>query len=89
MKIRKLFFAVVILIFLFCSVNFCSDIGEAGCTKCCRTCCTTLCHAVVLKLDKIMPFSSLVSASSSISFNTVFYQEIFIRGIDHPPKIIL
>lgn len=89
MKIWKLFFVAVILIFLFYSVGFCSDMGKVGCAKCCSSCCATLCHAAVLKLDKIMPFSSLVSASSPIPFDTVFHQDPVVRGIDYPPKIIL
>jgi hypothetical protein len=87
MRTIKLLSLVLIAVFLFSSAGFCSDSSGVDDDAHCISCCSAGCHIAVLQEQGIVFF--FPDLASYIPFNTALHQELFLRGIDRPPKAIL
>ena len=88
MKAYKLALLIIAAVFLFSSLGFCSeeDASDDG-GHCCAVCCSVGCHASIVQNNQ---FTILYSPSASfIPIDTALRQELFIGGIDYPPKSII
>ena len=78
---------IIAAVFLFSSLGFCNEEGASDDGGHCAVCCSAGCHALVVQNNK---FTILYSPSASfIPIDTTLRQELFIGGIDYPPKSLI
>ena len=88
MKAYKLALLIIAAVFLFSSLGFCNEEDtSADGGHCCAVCCSVGCHASIVQNNQ---FTILYSPSASfIPIDTALRQELFIGGIDYPPKSLI
>jgi len=89
MKISKIILFIMVTIFLFSTVGFCdavSSMDDEGqhCIDCCNAGC---CYSMVLSSGQITA-APLLSAFL-IQHDAVLRQELFLSGIEYPPKNLI
>ena len=89
MKVYKIALLVLIVaVFIFSSLGFCNEedaLDDGG--HCCVVCCSAGCHASIVQNNQ---FAILYFPSASfIPIDTTLRQELFIGGIDYPPKSLI
>jgi hypothetical protein len=88
MKVYKIALLIIAAVFLFSSLGFCNeeDTSKDG-GHCCVACCSAGCHASVVQNNQ---FTILYSPSASfIPIDATLRQELFIGGIEYPPKSLI
>ena len=86
-KIVKILSLVIVAFFLFLSAGFCNDTDMAEDGSHCPVCCSAGCHASIVQNNQ---FTILYYPSASfIPIDTTLRQELFISGIDYPPKSLI
>lgn len=85
---NKVIVLVIMSVFLITAAGFCDAAGsidDSG--HHCVICCGAGCHGIVLPSGQTIILPSLYA--SFIQFDAALRQELFLRGIEYPPKSII